>query len=70
MDAVRETIKAIRSSSCNSAIGVMVGGAPFAADPTLATRVGADATATTAPASVLLAQKLFDLSVAANGLTQ
>ena len=67
MDVVRDAIQAIRSSSCNPAIGVMVGGAPFAADPGLAARVGADATATTAPASVILAQKLFDLSVAAEG---
>ena len=64
LSALAATIKAIREQSCNKAIGVMVGGSVFSKNPELATRLGADAHAGSAPAAVLLAQKLFDLSVA------
>jgi len=38
----------------------MVSGPMFTANPELAGKVGADATAPAAPAAVLVAQKLFD----------
>lgn len=60
LDALAETIRSVRLRSCNPAIGIMVGGPVFSADPALAVRLGADATATNAPAAVVLAQKLFD----------
>ncbi len=63
LDALADTIKMIRESSCNKSIGIMVGGAVFAKQPELAMRVGADAAAMNAPAAVILAQKLFDLGV-------
>lgn len=60
------TIRAIRTESCNPAIGVMVGGPPFAGHANLVAEVGADATATNAPTAVLLAQRLFDIGAAKN----
>ncbi len=63
LDALAEMIKTIREQSCNKSIGVMVGGPVFVKRPELAMRVGADAAAMNAPASAMLAQKLFDLSV-------
>lgn len=56
-----ETIAELRRQSKNPKIAVMVGGPMFSANPQLATDVGADATAISAPAAVLVAQKLFDL---------
>lgn len=60
-ESLRSTIAQLRSNSRNRAIGVMVGGPIFTANPDLAHEVGADATAPNAPAAVLVAQKLFDL---------
>lgn len=60
------TIRAIRSQSCNPAIGIMVGGPPFAGHPEIVAEVGADATAINAPAAVLVAQRLFDIGAARN----
>lgn len=64
IESLKSTIKQLRAQSRNPAIGVMVGGPMFTADPALAKEVGADATAPNAPAAVLVAQKLFDLSMA------
>lgn len=64
LDALKSVIGEIRIESQNSVIGVMVGGPMFTQDPSLATAVGADATAPNAPTAVLAAQKLFDLAVA------
>jgi methanogenic corrinoid protein MtbC1 len=58
-------IAAIRAHSCNSKIGVMVGGPVFSTDPGLAEAVGADGTAATAITAVVLAQKLLDRAIAA-----
>jgi methanogenic corrinoid protein MtbC1 len=63
LDALADMIKAIRARSCNKSIGIMVGGPVFVNRPELAVRVGADAAAVNAPTAVILAQKLFDLSV-------
>jgi MerR family transcriptional regulator, light-induced transcriptional regulator len=62
LDVLRSTIALVRKQSLNPAIGVMVGGPMFTANPALAAQVGADATAPNAPAAVLVAQKLFDLA--------
>lgn len=67
IDTLRSTIAQVRERSRNPAIGVMVGGPMFTANPSLAQEVGADATAPNAPAAVLVAQKLFDLRVADHG---
>ena len=63
LDALAAMIKTIREQSCNKSIGIMVGGPVFINRPELAMRVGADAAAVNAPTAVILAQKLFDLSV-------
>ncbi len=62
LDILRSTIALVRKHSLNPAIGVMVGGPMFTANPALAAEVGADATAPNAPAAVLVTQKLFDLA--------
>lgn len=58
------TIAQIRRESRNQAVGIMVGGPMFTANPALAHDVGADATAPNAPSAVVVAQKLFDLAAA------
>lgn len=63
MESLAATIRLIRRQSVNPQIGIMVGGPLFTADPALAIEVGADETASNAPAAVLIAQKLFDLAV-------
>jgi hypothetical protein len=45
----------------------MVGGPMFTANPELVSKVGADATAPTAPAAVLVAQQLFDQMAISDG---
>ncbi len=59
IESLTSTIAAIRKHSRNQAIGIMVGGPMFTANPELAYEVGADATARDAPTAVLVAQKLF-----------
>ena len=63
LDVLQSIIVQIRKESQNQAIGVMVGGPIFTANPELAIEIGADMTAPNAPAAVLAAQKLFDLAV-------
>lgn len=60
LGGLADLIGLIRQRSCNRAIGIMVGGPVFTANPGLAAELGADATASNAPAAVVLAQKLFD----------
>lgn len=60
IDSVRTAIDRLRAESKNRAIGVMVGGPMFTADPGLAVAVGADDTAPNAPAAVVVAQKLYE----------
>lgn len=67
-DTLERTIGEIRRQSRNPAIGIMVGGPAFAANPDLVSRVGADATAASAPTAVILAQKLFDAGALNNWL--
>ncbi len=62
LDGLKSIIVDIRRQSNNRDIGIMVGGPIFTANPALATEVGADATASNAPAAVLAAQKLFDIA--------
>ncbi|QYE33271.1 cobalamin-dependent protein (plasmid) [Polymorphobacter sp. PAMC 29334] len=62
---LRDLIPELRAKSRNGRVGIMVGGPMFTAKPELAQDVGADATACSAPTAVLIAQKLFDLRVAA-----
>ena len=64
LDSMSSTIAQIRRESRNQAVGIMVGGPMFTANPALAHDVGADATAPNAPAAVIVAQKLFDLAAA------
>jgi len=64
LDKAASAIASIRAHSCNRSIGVMVGGPVFSADPGLAAAVGADGTASTAVAAVVLAQKLLDRVIA------
>ena len=67
LPALSNVIKVIRRQSLNPAIGIMVGGPAFSEDPGLVRAVGADATATNAPAAVLMAQKLFELGAMQSG---
>ena len=64
IDSLKATIAQLRKQSRNRAIGIMVGGPIFTANPALAQEVGADATAPNAPTAVLVAQKLFDMAAA------
>lgn len=64
IDSLKKAIALLREQSCNRAIGIMVGGPIFTANPGIAYEVGADATAPNAPAAVLVAQKLFDVGAA------
>lgn len=65
LDKVAAAIATIREHSCNKRIGVMVGGPFFSTHPGLASAVGADGTATSAPTAVVLAQKLLDAAILA-----
>ena len=62
VESLTATISKIRMRSCNRDIRVMVGGPIFSQQPALVDTVGADATAPSAPAAVLVTQKLFDLA--------
>ena len=64
LEPLAATIRLIRQTSANPRIGIMVGGPLFTANPALALEVGADETASNAPAAVLVAQKLFDVAIA------
>lgn len=64
IDNLAETIDLIRKRSQSPHIGIMVGGPLFSEDPSLVAVVGADATAPSAPAAVLVAQKLSDAASA------
>ncbi len=57
--ALPATIAGLRRASRNPDIIVLVGGRVFAADPGLAARVGADATATDAAAAVDVAEQML-----------
>jgi len=67
LESLKSTIALVRKQSRNPAIGIMVGGPMFTANPALAVEVGADATAPNAPTAVLVAQKLFDLAAQKSG---
>jgi methanogenic corrinoid protein MtbC1 len=54
-------IRELRRASCNRDLGIMVGGAAFAADPELAGRMGADATATDGQNALIEAQHLMTM---------
>lgn len=56
--SVAAAIEALRKASRNPAVGVMVGGAVFLAEPGLVAVVGADATALDAPQAVAQAESL------------
>lgn len=60
LSGLADLIGTIRQRSCNRGVGIMVGGPVFTTDPTLAGKLGADASAVNAPAAVVLAQKMFD----------
>jgi len=59
IDDLTDTIRLIRASSRNRAVGVMVGGPLLVDRPEMATIVGADATAADGPQAVLRAEHMF-----------
>lgn len=59
LDVARREIASVRSASQNGAVVVMVGGPPFAMDPSLALSIGADGTARDGTKAVALATKLL-----------
>jgi methanogenic corrinoid protein MtbC1 len=59
LELLCRTIQAARAASINPAIGVLVGGPLFRAQPKLVSQVGADAVATDAASASLLAKKLL-----------
>ncbi len=59
IDDLTDTIRMIRASSRNRAVGIMVGGPLLVERPDMATIVGADATAADGPQAVLRAEHLF-----------
>lgn len=60
LDVLRHEIRSVRRASLNPALGIMVGGPGFTANPLLAAQVGADGTATDGLQAVLQAQALVD----------
>lgn len=54
-----ETVRAIRLASLNRDLRVLVGGPPFAADPTLAQALGADGSAASAALAPVVAEDLL-----------
>jgi len=72
LDRLTRAIAALRAASCNPAIGVMVGGAPFIDQPGMVASVGADGTAADGrlaveQAHILLARHLRDKLAAGEG---
>lgn len=63
IDSLASAVAAVRAASMNPDVGVMVGGPAFTRNPQLALEVGADGTATNAPAAVVLAKKLLVRSI-------
>ncbi len=63
LDVVRAEIRSTRRASQNPALGVLVGGPAFTANPLLAAQVGADGTAIDGRQAVLQAQALVDSAV-------
>jgi len=61
LEAVAASIRAVRRASCNPAVGIMVGGPMFLANPEFAALVGADATAADGRQAVLQAEALLTL---------
>jgi methanogenic corrinoid protein MtbC1 len=58
LDGVSDTIRAIRHSSRNRGVGVLLGGSAFAAQPELGADLGADATGTDGRDAVRQAQRI------------
>jgi methanogenic corrinoid protein MtbC1 len=58
LETLARTIRAVRESSANADVGVMVGGPLFKRNPNLVAQVGADATASDAATATILAKKL------------
>jgi len=63
LDVVRAEIRSVRRASQNPALGVLVGGPGFTANPLLAAQVGADGTAIDGRQAVLQAQALVDSAI-------
>ncbi len=63
IDTLASSVAAVRAASMNPDIGVMAGGPAFTRNPQLALEIGADGTATNAPAAVVLAKKLLVRSI-------
>jgi methanogenic corrinoid protein MtbC1 len=61
MDAVASAVRAVRRTSINAAVGVIVGGPLFNQHPEFATRVGADATASDGEQAARLAESVCAL---------
>jgi MerR family transcriptional regulator, light-induced transcriptional regulator len=68
LEMLAGTIAALRRASRNPDVIVMVGGRLFVADPGLAARVGADATAADAEAAVAVAERLLALRLRAGSV--
>jgi methanogenic corrinoid protein MtbC1 len=62
LDGLAAMILAIRRTSRNRAVGIMVGGPPFVAQPELAVLLGADASAVDARQAALQAERLLALA--------
>ena len=58
LERLARTIQAVRETSANAELGVMVGGPLFKRNPNLVAQVGADATAADAATATILAKKL------------
>ena len=65
LENAESTIAALRIASDNPDLKVIIGGPLLTAKPELAEQLGADATASTAPDALLLANKLVSASAVA-----
>ena len=66
IDTAERVIAGLRAAAANRRLAVMVGGPAFVADPGLATKVGADATAIDGHQAVLVAHELLNAAAGPN----
>ena len=66
-DNTADLISQIRRTSMNASIVILIGGAPLKDCPEMASRLGADASASDAPSAVETGRRLVETTGAANG---
>lgn len=65
LDRLRATIRGVRRASCNTELGILVGGRVFVDHPEMAAQTGADATAPDAREAVRMAERMVSFRAGA-----